>query len=41
MGPAEERQQVMLAHRVQLDVPHQDHALVILFEDGVAHHVLD
>ena len=28
VGPAEERQQVVLAQRVELDVAHHDHALV-------------
>ena len=41
VGPAEERQHVVLAHRVQLDVPHHDHALVGLLEHGVADDVLD
>jgi hypothetical protein len=29
----------MLAHRVQLDVAHHDHRLVLLLEHGVADHV--
>ena len=41
VGPSEERQHVVLAQRVELDVAHQDHALVRLLEEGVAHHVLD
>src|SRR6185503_20760054 len=39
MRPPEERQQVMLAQRVHLDVAHHDHALVGLFEYRVSHHV--
>ena len=34
--PPEERQQVVLAERIELDVPHHDHALVGLGEDRVA-----
>ena len=40
VGPAEERQQVVLAQRVQLDVAHHDHALVRLLEHRVADDVL-
>ena len=35
--PPEERQHVVLAQGIDLDVPHQDHALVLLLEDRVAH----
>jgi hypothetical protein len=38
---AEERQQVMLAHRVHLDVLHDHHVAVVLLEDAVADRVLD
>ena len=37
--PAEERQQVVLAERVELDVAHHDHALVALLEHRVADRV--
>jgi hypothetical protein len=37
VGPPEERQQVVLAQGVDLDVPHHNHALVSLLEHGVAH----
>ena len=39
--PAEERQHVVLAQRVELDVLHQDHALVRLLEERVADHLLE
>ena len=39
VGPAEERQQVVLAQRVELDVAHHDHALVRLLEHRVADRV--
>ena len=41
VGAPEERQQVVLTQRVQLDVPHQDHAVVLLLEQGIAHRVHD
>ena len=41
MGPPEERQQVVLAERVQLDVADHDHALVLLREHGIADDLLD
>ena len=38
---AEERQHVVLAERVHLDVLYQDHRVVLLLEDRGADHVLD
>jgi hypothetical protein len=40
VGPAEEREQVVLAHRVELDVANHDHALVSLLEHRIPHGVL-
>ena len=36
---AEEREHVMLAHRVELDVAHQHHVVVRLLEEGIADHL--
>ena len=36
---AEERQHVMLAQRVHLDVAYEDHAFVFLFEHGIADNI--
>ncbi len=41
VGPPEERQQVVLAQGVELDVPHHDHALVAFLEHRVTHHLGD
>src|SRR5688572_24785180 len=41
MGLPEERQQVVFAERVELDVAYHDHALVRFGEYGVAHDLID
>src|SRR5262245_38309881 len=39
VGPAEEREQMVLTERIKLDVPHQDHALVVFLEHRVSYRV--
>src|SRR5687768_1540741 len=38
---AEEWKHVVLAHRVDLDIPYHDHVAVRFLEDAVAHYLLD
>jgi hypothetical protein len=37
----DKRQQVMLTEGIQLDILHQDHLVVVGFENGVINHLVD